>query len=143
MHNLTKLWYFFNRLARKNRFLRTCSIFEIFFRIVTGATVPIKLKVGEGLVLAYGASGLVVHEQAILGKRVLLSPGVIIGGRGKKELPIIGDDVKIMPGAKVLGGITIGSGSLIGVNAVVLVDLSPGSVALAPKAKISSKPYEE
>ncbi len=40
--------------------------------------------------------------------------------------PIIGDNVMIMCGAKVLGGITIGNNTRIGANAVVIRDYKRG-----------------
>ena len=41
---------------------------------------------------------------------------------------MIGDKVMITCGAKVLGGITVGDGAVIGANAVVTRDVEPGAV---------------
>ena len=45
--------------------------------------------------------------------------------RGERR-PIIGDDVFIGAGAKILGAITVGDGARIGANAVVVSDVPPG-----------------
>ncbi len=50
--------------------------------------------------------------------------------------PTILDDVIIGAGAKILGGITIGEGSKIGANAVVLNDVPAGRVAVGIPARI-------
>ncbi len=76
-----------------------------------------------------------VHKDCTMGDNVLLSPGVVIGGRVGAEVPRIGNNVRIMPGAKVLGNIFVSDGTLIGVNAVVIQNTSQGSVWVAPLAR--------
>jgi serine O-acetyltransferase len=53
---------------------------------------------------------------------------VTIGGRDHREniAPLIGDDVYIGAGARVLGDVRIGHGVVIGANAVVTRDIPPG-----------------
>lgn len=53
---------------------------------------------------------------------------VTIGGKDRTEkiAPIIGDDVYIGAGARVLGDVRIGNGVVIGANAVVTRDIPPG-----------------
>ena len=53
---------------------------------------------------------------------------VTIGGRDHREniAPLIGDDVYIGAGARVLGDVRIGQGVVIGANAVVTRDIPPG-----------------
>jgi serine O-acetyltransferase len=55
---------------------------------------------------------------------------------GYQNLPVIGGNVDIGPGAKVLGGITIGNHAQIGANAVVLQDVPPWAVAVGIPARI-------
>ena len=67
--------------------------------------------------------GVVIGETCEIGDNVTLFQGVTLGGTGKekgKRHPTIEDDVMIASGAKVLGSITIGKGSKIGANSVVL-----------------------
>jgi serine O-acetyltransferase len=69
-----------------------------------------------------------VHPQAVIGRRVTLMQQVTIGGRDHREniAPLIGDDVYIGAGARVLGDVRIGQGVVIGANAVVTRDIPPG-----------------
>ena len=93
-------------------------------------------EIGDGCELGYGGIGVVVHAEAKIGKNVLLSPGVVIGGRsGKPGAPIIGDDVKIGAGAKVLGPITLGDGVHVGANAVVIDDVPARTVVAGVPAR--------
>ncbi len=72
--------------------------------------------------------GIIVHPQAVIGRRVTLMQQVTIGGRDHREniAPLIGDDVYIGAGARVLGDVRIGQGVVIGANAVVTRDIPPG-----------------
>jgi serine O-acetyltransferase len=51
-------------------------------------------------------------------------------------LPTIEDDVYIGAGAKILGNITVGHSSVVGVNAVVLQTVPPGSIVVGVPARV-------
>ncbi len=71
--------------------------------------------------------GIIVHSQAEIGRGVTIMQQVTIGGKHGTDLaPRIDDHVYIGAGAKVLGGIRIGRGAIIGANAVVTKDVPPG-----------------
>ena len=59
--------------------------------------------------------------------------------RGDRR-PIIGDDVFIGAGAKILGAVTIGDGARIGANAVVVCDVPAGATAVGVPARIVAGP---
>ena len=96
-----------------------------------GVEMPRSVPVGEGLELAHGGFGVVVHSSTVIGKRVKLYPGVTLG-RADIYLPaeqsqfegiVVEDDVILSPGAKVLGKagiLRLGRGSVVGANAVLL-----------------------
>jgi serine O-acetyltransferase len=52
---------------------------------------------------------------------------------------VIGDNVDIGTGAKVLGPITIGNNAVIGANAVVLTDVPENCVAVGIPATIKQR----
>jgi thymidylate kinase len=76
--------------------------------------------------------GIVMHPQAVIGHRVTIMQQVMIGGRDRNEniAPVIGDDVSIGAGARVLGDVRIGNGAIIGANAVVTRDIPPGATVV-------------
>ena len=83
------------------------------------------------------ARRIVVHARVKMGRNVFLSHCVTIGGRsGRPDVPTIKDNVYIAPGAKVLGNIVVGEGSVIGANAVVIRDVPPRSIVAGVPAKV-------
>ena len=49
---------------------------------------------------------------------------------------MIGDDVFVYAGAKVLGNVTVGNGATVGANAVVLADVPAGYTAVGVPARL-------
>lgn len=106
-------------------------------RVVCSAVVPPSAKIGKRVLLGYGGVGVVIHARAVIGDRVTISPNVTIGGRsGERNVPIIGDDVLIGSGAKILGPVRIGNCAKIGANAVVLEDVPENATAVGVPASI-------
>ncbi len=91
-------------------------------RGLTGIEIHPGAKIGPGLFIDHGME-VVIGETAELGEDVTLYHGVTLGGtslhKGKRH-PTLGDDVVVGTGAKISGAITIGEGSRIGANAVVV-----------------------
>lgn len=128
------------RLARylqKRRVPLIPWVLEKTILFVFRCVVPLKCDIGEGTELGYGGIAVVIHERVRIGKNVMISPCVTIGGRSNiYDVPIIEDDVFIGVGAKILGNVTIGKGATVGANAVVLDSVPPGSVAVGVPARV-------
>jgi glycosyltransferase involved in cell wall biosynthesis/carbonic anhydrase/acetyltransferase-like protein (isoleucine patch superfamily) len=100
--------------------------------------IPHTVEIGPGFEVGYWGLGIVIHPRVKIGRNVFVANGVTIGGRNERpEVPRIDDDVYIATGAKILGNITIGTGSVIGANAVVIRDVPPRSIAVGVPARIS------
>ncbi len=98
-------------------------------QVLFSSVLPPSVEIGEGTQLGYGGLGVVIHAEAKIGRKCLIAQQVTIGGRsGSTGAPVIADGVMIAAGAKVLGPIRIGTGAIIGANAVVLKDVGPGEV---------------
>jgi serine O-acetyltransferase len=82
--------------------------------------------IGGGLFIQHGFSTYIAAES--IGENCWINQQVTIGYKDDTRAPIIGNDVMITCGAKVLGPITIGDHVTIGANAVVVKDLPPDSV---------------
>lgn len=68
--------------------------------------------------------GIVIHGSAKIGRNVLIMQQVTIGAKDAgNQAPSIGDDVVLGAGSKILGGIHVGSGAVVGANAVVTKDV--------------------
>lgn len=114
-------------------------------RWLTGIEIHPGATIGRRFFIDHGM-GVVIGETAEVGDDVMLYHGVTLGGRqreGGKRHPTIEDGVAIGAGAKVLGPITIGAGSVIGANAVVTRDSPPDSVLVGVPAKPRARKRNE
>ena len=111
------------------------TVCTLLGRLLFSIYVPSSASIGRRVKLAYGAAGLVIHPRAVVEDDCLLSPGVVIGGRGGHlTAPRICAHAELYPGAKVLGPITVGAYARVGANAVLVDSLPAHGVAVAPKA---------
>ncbi len=112
-------------------------VLALFNRIVFAVQLPAETRLGRGVRLNYSGLGTVIHARAVIGDRVEIGPGVVVGGRSEiYEVPVIEDDVKIGVGAKVLGPVRVGRGATIGANAVVVHDVPAGAVVVGIPARV-------
>lgn len=99
-------------------------------RFLTGIEIHPGATIGRRFFIDHGM-GVVIGGTAEIGDDVMMYQGVTLGGRSLEKVkrhPTIGDRVTIGAGAKVLGPITIGAGSAVGANAVVVKDTPPDSI---------------
>ena len=70
--------------------------------------------------------------------------GVVVGLRrvDQKFAPVLGNNVDIGSGAKLLGQIQIGDNTIIGANAVVLCDVPANSIAVGVPATVRPRKSE-
>ena len=110
-------------------------------RAWTGVDIHPAAVVGPGLFIDH-ATGVVIGETSEIGTDVTIYQGVTLGGTaletGKRH-PTVGDRVTIGAGAKVLGPVTVGSGSRIGANAVVVRDVPPDSVVVGVPGQVIAR----
>jgi serine O-acetyltransferase len=101
-------------------------------KMVTGVEIHPAAEIGDSLFIDHGA-GVVIGETAEIGNDVTLYQGVTLGGTGfatGKRHPTVQDNVTIGSGAKLLGPITVGHGSKIGANTVVIHDVPANSTVV-------------
>jgi serine O-acetyltransferase len=101
---------------------------------LTGAVIGRGAKFGPGLVILHSV-GLVVNSAVRGGTNVVLEGGVTIGAE-KKKTPVLGDNVFVGAGARIIGGVSIGNEARIGANAVVVEDIPEGATAVGVPARI-------
>lgn len=113
------------------------GIFKILIYFLFNAYIPYEVEIGSGCKFGYGGLGIVLHPRVKIGRNVIISHQVTIGGRSKiKEVPRIGDNVLIGAGAKILGNLVIGNNVVIGANAVVVKSVPDNCVVAGIPAKI-------
>jgi len=96
-----------------------------------GAEIPLPVKFGVDCLLLHGGFGVVIHPKTEFGERVKIYPGVTLG-RADIHHPAseslfkgirVEADAILCSGAKILckeGIMTVGRGTIVGANAVLL-----------------------
>jgi len=105
-----------------------------------GISISHRAQIGSGFNIGH-FGGIVINPNAIIGKNCNISQGVTIGqvNRGpNKGAPVLGDNVYIGPGAKIIGKIVIGDNVAIGSNCVVTKDVLDNSVVVGIPGKVIS-----
>ncbi len=113
-----------------------------FARFATGVEIHPGAVIGRRFFIDHGM-GIVIGETAEIGDDVLMYHQVTLGGRSRgrfKRHPTIGDHVLLGAGAKIIGPITVGAGSKVGANALVVHDVPPNSVVTGLVANTQSDP---
>jgi serine acetyltransferase/thymidylate kinase len=88
--------------------------------------------------------GIVIHSQTRLGRGVTVMQQVTLGGKDLNHnvAPIVEDDAYIGAGARVLGGVRIGTGAIVGANAVVTRDIPPYTTVVGSNRILDRKPSQ-
>lgn len=100
----------------------------IFLKLFLNCDIPGSTKIGPGFRI-FHPYGIVINTASVIGKDFLIRGETTIGNKGTSDdCPIIGDNVEVGMGARIIGGITIASKTKIGANAVVTKSCQPNSV---------------
>ncbi len=138
MHRLNH-WFW------KNKLYLLARVSAYFSRFLTGIEIHPSVTIGQRFFIDHGM-GIVIGETAEIGNNCSIYHGVTLGGttwnKGKRH-PTLEDDVIVGAGAKILGPITIGKGSHIGSNSVVVKNVPiastvvgiPGHIVTSNKRK--------
>ena len=120
--------------------------FNVASKVVTwinfyfhGVEINARCNIGAYFYMPH-ASGAVIGATSI-GRYAVIYHQATIGAKtvafGDEGRPVVGDNVMVGSGAKVLGEITIGNGCKIGANSVVTESLPPNVLAVGIPAKFS------
>lgn len=127
-HNKKLLFFFvrniYKKVSRKN-----------------GIELPLTVSIGYGCRIYHGL-GLMVNTKTKFGNNVTLIHNLTFADE-KGRAPIVGDRVRFTPGAVIVGGVTIGSGSVVGANCVVTKDVPENDIAVGIPNRNLGKTYED
>ncbi len=127
-------------LYRAMRFCQThhLKLFALFLYRLNAAVGHLVIgrgaDLGPGLVILH-SFGIVINSNVRAGRNLILEHGVTIGAE-KGQCPVLGDNVFIGAGAKIIGPVRIGSDVKIGANAVVTKDIPDGATAVGIPARV-------
>lgn len=122
-------------------------------RHLYGSDIHWKTKIEPGVVLIHGM-GLAISPAATIGAKAIVFQHVTLGDgvdpeTGKTGAPTLEENVRIGPGATLLGPIVIGAGTKIMAGAVVDRSVPPnslvrsGPISIEPRKKRGEVPQPE
>lgn len=134
----------FYRIARFFRKIGLGIIGWIFLelnKILNGCVIGRSAEFGKGFVIMH-PFGIVINSGVKGGENIVIESGVVIGAARNGlpvKVPVLGNNIFIGSGAKVLGGIRIGNNVKIGANAVVVKDVPDNVTVVGVPAEITQR----
>jgi len=126
------LFHRFNHWLWQKKLFLLARMSAHIARFLTGIEIHPGAIIGRRFFIDHGM-GIVIGETSEIGDNCSIYHGVTLGGttwsKGKRH-PTLEDDVVIGAGAKILGPITIGKGSHIGSNSVVVKNVPAASTVV-------------
>ena len=118
-------------------------IYRILYKLVqilTGIELPCEVEIGRNFVIDH-FGGIIISGYAKFGDDCRIRNGVVVGLQrvDVPVAPVIGNNVDIGAGAKLLGRISIGNNVAVGANAVVISDVPDDSLAIGIPAVIKPR----
>lgn len=105
-------------------------------QLTTGMVLNREARIGKDLNIVHWGNTR-IHPDTVIGDRCGIMHDVTIGTNMERDgVAVIGDDVFIGAGAKILGPVRIGSGARIAANSLVLQDVPEGATAVGVPARI-------
>jgi len=140
------LWFRFGTWCKNKHIPFMTGFTQWWIHTIHGMDIWIGNDYGGGLYIAHPVGSVIAAEK--MGENCSIIANVTIGMRNDWDFPTIGDHVFIGAGARVLGGIHVGDGAVIGANAVVIRDVPPGATVVGIPAEViriqdSEKPIHD
>jgi serine O-acetyltransferase len=130
---LAMILYRLMQWSRRNRLVPLEMVFNKLNAVCCNCIIGRGAEFGPGLIVLYG-TGVVINGRVRGGSNVTIYQQVTLGGE-QDRVPVLGDDVTIAAGAKVVGPVRIGDGSTVAVNSAVFRNVPPGTTVLGVPAQ--------
>ncbi len=132
------IWYRVANRLWKSGWRFPARLLSWLGRFLTNVDIHPGARIGQRFFIDHGAC-VVIGETAEIGNDVTLYHGVTLGGTswspGKRH-PTLEHGVIVGAGAKILGPITVGAGSRVGANSVVIESTPPDVTVVGIPAKV-------
>lgn len=132
------LWYRLMQWAGRWRLVPLEMLFNKLNAVFCGCVIGRGADFGPGFVLVH-SHGVFINGSVRGGRGVRVEHQVTIGAE-RRQSPVLGDDIFIGAGAKIIGPVRIGTGARIGANAVVTYDVPAGMTAAGNPARLVALP---
>ncbi len=133
----------------KNTLVRYYNTY-LYNKIISrhNASIPRSVQIAGKPVFPHGINGVFISANAKIGKECTIFHQVTIGSNTLDSskncgAPVVGDNVFIGCGAKIIGGVTIGNNVRIGANCVVVEDVADNCTVVMQKPRVITCSYKK
>ena len=138
----SQFWNLRKKLTSSHGIFR--RIYSLIYKIYLSrhnASIPLETQIADRPVFPHGINGIFISLGARIGRNCTIFHQVTIGsntleGSRHRGAPVIGDNVFIGAGAKIIGGIHVGNNVCIGANCIVSEDVPDGCTVVMPKPRV-------
>jgi len=127
-------WFRFGSWCKQKSIPFLPGFFQRLIYKQYGLEISVGGDIGGGLYIAHPIGCVLMVNR--MGTNCSIIAGITLGMRNEYAFPTIGDDVFIGAGARVLGGIQVGDGAVIGANAVVIKDVPAQATVVGIPARV-------
>jgi len=106
-----------------------------------GIELPYSVALGRRVVVEH-QGGIVVHGRTVIGDDCVIRQNCTLGIRRMDALgdaPVLARGVQLGAGSVVLGRVRLGENAQVGANAVVLIDVPAGGLAIGVPARLAER----
>lgn len=143
-YNPKKYWKYREKVVNKNKsnilmkyyYLYKIKKSDAFNNASMGTNINRGAIFKTPPILPHGLNGIIISYYAVIGKNCVIRQQVTIAQNNNNEAPIIGDNVVIGAGAKIIGNVKIGNNVIIGANAVVTKDVEDNRTVVGVPARV-------
>jgi serine O-acetyltransferase len=128
------IYYRLMQWSARYRLAPLAMVFNKMNAVFCNCIIGRGAEFGPGFVLIH-STGVVINGNVRGGSNVYIEHQVTIGAE-RRQTPVIGCDVFIGAGAKVLGNVVVGDGARIGANAVVVHNVPAHATAVGIPARV-------
>src|SRR5260370_11123132 len=128
------IWYRLMQWARRWRLAPLEMLFNRINSICCGCIIGRGAEFGPGFVLIHSIA-VVINGSVRGGANVKIEHQVTIGAE-RRQSPVIGNNVFIGAGPKIIGLVTAGDGARVGANAVVVHDVPAHTTVVGIPARV-------
>ncbi|MFO0812919.1 MAG: hypothetical protein U0796_06850 [Gemmatales bacterium] len=131
---MAMVWYRLMQWSRRYRLTPLEMLFNKINTMFCNCIIGRGAEFGPGLVFIH-ATGIVINGAVRGGSNIHLEHQVTIGAE-RRQAPVLGNDIFVGAGARILGSITVGDGAKVGANAVVVKDVPAHSTVVGIPAQV-------
>lgn len=109
-------------------------------RLLFAASVPGRAQIGSNVFFHHSGIGVVINNASMIEDDCEIGVHVVLGGKAPiRGAPHLERGVIVHAGAKLIGPIRVGAGSIVAANAVVVEDVPPGCMVAGVPAVIKRR----